>query len=147
MINNIYKTKETEEVLVSLSDSIIEKIGKTEDELIFYFLQYGFGIKKENGIFERIPNTLVDMCKVNFEDSNIVCLSKCNFTDRIFYEKLYVSFDELVEKVNSREWKLEIIQEYNYDIGSFYSCRLSAGNNRVDCYIRIEHKTKVYRHL
>lgn len=144
MNNNIIYFKEIGETIVSLSDSIVGKIEKRDDNFVLLFRRNGYWVRDNSGTFQRYPNTMVELGEVNFENGSIECFSRRKMADKIYYEKEYISYDELTEKVNSQCWKLEIVQEYDYSLGSLFSCRLSKENERVDCYIRIEHKKKMY---
>ena len=141
MISFKKKNKSVEYPLISISDCYVERIMILEQSVSIRFKDKGFWIREgADEEWHRVSKSTVQFNDCIVEDTNFVSISILKLFNKAFKYVREIDFHKLASKVNSEEWKLEVVQDYVSETGSFFVCRLQRKKGiREYAYLEVRH--------
>lgn len=131
---------------IILSDCLISKIEKNEDDFAIDFGKQGFFVKdlKKNTYYRTASaQIIVKGCDIN--NITIKEVRTQQLSDELFFESMYdVKADHFLDNINSEKWKFEVVEEFYSAVGALYIGWVSNGEKSFWCCVKLQFKELLY---
>lgn len=131
---------------IILSDCSVAKIHLTKEDIIVEFSEYGFIMKnKSNQKYYRTNGAQLLIKGYDIDSISIKEVRTNQLSEELYYDTMYdIELDNFIENINTKMWKLEIVDEFYSVSCLFYIGRVRTDEKSFWCYIKIGFKDLVY---
>lgn len=130
---------------VILSDCVITKISLNDIGVVVGFSAYGFIKKEDDNKYYRTDGAEIVIEGLDMDNISIKEIRTQQLSEELYFDSMYdISTKDFCEKINSKEWKFEVVEEFYSTGGAMYIGQIRNGNKPFWCYIKIRYTNLRY---
>lgn len=130
---------------IILSDCTISGVQIKGNEMVFKFSDYGFIKKDCNNRYYRTDEAQIVIDGCDIENISIKEIRTQHLSGEIYFDSAYdIDIEEFVENVNSKKWRLEIVEEFYSTGGGIYTGQIRCEEDTFWFYVKIRYKKIIY---